>query len=129
MEIYVLDFADIVVKYFQDLLFSPHKECFSVFFPRWLFLNKRGQKGVRVFVIFHWFWKNIYIYFLKKWVVWDQNVSVKNKELLIITKSADTLLYSSVSSSPYKILKETDNRFWYWHSTTITSFDFYLICF
>ena len=39
----------------------------------------------------------IFIYFSEKWVVLDQTYSFENRELLIIAKNADTLLYSSLS--------------------------------
>ena len=39
----------------------------------------------------------IFIYFSEKLVVLDQTYSFKNRELLIIAKNVDTLLYSSLS--------------------------------
>ena len=59
------------------------------------------------------------------------NLFFKNRELLIITKNADTLLYSSLSwNSSFKfqfeISRQTGKPFC---SGNMTTYDFYLICF
>ena len=61
---------------------------------------------------------NFYIFSLK-WAILDQTYSFKNKELLTVTKIADTLLYSSVKWNSYKISMQTGKPFWYWRSGNI----------
>ena len=47
----------------------------------------------------------IFIYFSWKWIALDQTYSFENRKILIITKNADTLLYSSLSWNSEQIFK------------------------
>ena len=73
------------------------KNVLSIFFSCWLLVNDSRDKRVSAFLLCFIGFKIIFIYFLWKWVVSDETYSFKDKELLIILKNADTLLYDSVS--------------------------------
>ena len=71
------------------------KNVLSIFFPRWLLVNDNRNKGVSAFLFLLCsigFGKNNFCIFL----FWIKIILFKNKELLTITKNADTLLYSNV---------------------------------
>ena len=103
MEIYLLDFAGIVVKCSQKPVFFTFLErlhnVFSIFFSRWLLVNNSRNKRVSVVLLYLIGFEtiNLYIFFIKMSCFGSNFFFKKNKELLIITKNADTLLYSSVS--------------------------------
>ena len=104
LEIHFLDFVDIIVSHSQNLLlfnffWAPAltKNVFSIYFSRWFLVNKSRNKRVSTFLLCFIGFETIKFYtFVIKMSCFGSNSFFKNKELLTITKTADTLLYSSV---------------------------------